>query len=492
MRWPGFIGPSYVSQALTADQEETYNFYYEKLQSQGATQALALYPLPGVEEIGNLDTAGAGRAHYWDASTGREFAVIGSAFVEVDRSGAMTSRGTVAVDGNPATISSNGAGGSQLFITSGTNGYTFTLTTNVLAQVTAINGLCTMGIFLDSYFVILDGATGTMYASDLLDGSSWDLTNGQQRSLAPDPWISMQVSGRYIWLFGSKTSEVWYNAGTSPFPFAPASSGLVQYGIGAQFSALPSVNNLFWLGSTGIGNGMVLHANGLAAEDVSTLAVQAAINGYSNISDAVGDTYDDLGHSFYLLSFPSQGVTWCLDTDSGLWTKRATWISGEARWSTWRPRFHALAFGEHRMLDGESSAIYRMSSTILTDVEGRPLRRMRRAPAANQENQRLFYSSFELDLEQGIGTSTGQGENPQVMLRYSNDGGRTWGPELWRSAGKIGETKTRVQWKRMGSARKRVFEVSMSDPVNWRLTNAYVQSSQTPNGPPQEEGQQGG
>jgi hypothetical protein len=63
------------------------------------------------------------------------------------------------------------------------------------------------------------------------------------------------------------------------------------------------------------------------------------------------------------------------------------------------------------------------------------------------------------------------------MLRFSNDGGRTWSAELWRSAGKMGEYGRRVMWYRMGSARRRVFEVSMTDPIQWRITGAYLESN---------------
>ena len=68
------------------------------------------------------------------------------------------------------------------------------------------------------------------------------------------------------------------------------------------------------------------------------------------------------------------------------------------------------------------------------------------------------------------------GWDPQVMLRISNDGGKTWGPELWRSAGKMGEYTKRVSWNRMGSARRRVFEVTMTDPIPWKITGCYLEA----------------
>lgn len=69
------------------------------------------------------------------------------------------------------------------------------------------------------------------------------------------------------------------------------------------------------------------------------------------------------------------------------------------------------------------------------------------------------------------------GADPQVMLRISNDGGKTYITEQWRSAGKTGEFSKRVRWNRLGVGRRRVFEVSVTDPIAWKLTGAYVEAT---------------
>ena len=67
-----------------------------------------------------------------------------------------------------------------------------------------------------------------------------------------------------------------------------------------------------------------------------------------------------------------------------------------------------------------------------------------------------------------------------VPMRFSNDGGKTWGAEQWRAAGKVGEYGARVKWERLGSARRRTYEIAVSDPIPWRVTNAYLSSPQPP------------
>lgn len=486
MELKGFVGPTYVSQSITADAEDVMNWYVETIRAPYATARTALYPTPGVESIG-VAVAGPGRAHSYIDS--REFAVVGAQFVEYTVTGGIpTVRGTVATDGNPATISYNGDGGGQVFITSGGNGYLFTLATNVFASIAALAGKATIGDQLDGYFLALDSATSTLYISDLLDGSTWDPTQFAQRSIASDPWISMKVANRYIYLFGTETSEVWYDAGAFPFPFQPHPSGsLIQYGCGAAFSPEVVTGTVVWLSATSSGEGAVLRISGFTPETISTYPIQVAFNGYSTLADAVGDTYDDLGHTFYILTFPTASATWVWDAQENLWHKRGTWISEDNQYIAWRPLYHAFAFGEHRMLDIETANLYRMSSDTATDVldsdgNARLIRRYRRAPALIFENERLFFAKFELLLETGLGLVTGQGSDPQVMMRHSNDGGYTWSQERWRTAGAIGRYGTRCEWYRCGSGRRRVFEVTVTDPIPWRLIGAFIDLADVPDG----------
>jgi len=483
MNLSGFIRGSYESQAYTADQEDTINYYVERMESDGATTKWALYPTPGVTQV-CAGTSGSGRGLF--EAAGRLFGVIGDKLYEVGAFGTITSLGTVAIGANPATLSYNGDGGGQVFVTSGDNGYILDLATNVVTQIAALNGKATMGAHLDGYFLALDASSSTFYISNLSAGLTWNTgTDFAQRSQAPDPWISMRVSGKFVWLLGTETSEVWYDTGGS-FPFAPHPSGLVPYGCAAAFSATQVGAGLAWLGTSVSGGRYVLQALGFTPEVISDFPQQFAMSSYSNISDAVADSYNDLGHTFYVLSFPLQGVTWAWDSATGQWAKRGTWIAETGVFNSWRPRFHASAYGQHWMLDAETVSVYHMSSTIPTDVDSRVIRRVRRAPALMAENTRIFYSSFELDLEpaNALADSTVQGYDPQVMLRMSNDGGKTWGAEMFRSAGLVGQYGKRVRWNRLGCGRRRVFEVAVSDPVAWKLTGAYIALAQ----PPQQQG----
>jgi len=96
-------------------------------------------------------------------------------------------------------------------------------------------------------------------------------------------------------------------------------------------------------------------------------------------------------------------------------------------------------------------------------------RRLRRAPHLSLEQRTRFYGTVQVDLECGRALATGQGRDPQIMLRWSDDGGHTWSNEHWRSAGRMGQYAHRALWQRGGRSRDRIFEVVVSDPVPWNL-----------------------
>jgi hypothetical protein len=102
------------------------------------------------------------------------------------------------------------------------------------------------------------------------------------------------------------------------------------------------------------------------------------------------------------VDFDTAEQTLVYDLNTQLWHNRGTWISEENRYIAWRPRFHAYAFNEHRMLDSTIGALYRMDEDIFTDVDERPIRRIRRTPVVFDEDERIFLNSFELNAEVGI------------------------------------------------------------------------------------------
>jgi hypothetical protein len=130
--------------------------------------------------------------------------------------------------------------------------------------------------------------------------------------------------------------------------------------------------------------------------------------------------------------------------------------------------------------DWASGNIYDLSSNYLDDA-GNPIRGNRRTPTVSKENEWLYFAQIEFVMEAGLAPATplfdGDG-NPrpaQLMLRWSNDGGKTWSNTYYLSVGMQGEYRKRVIKRMLGRARKRLWDVSWSDPYPWRFNDAFLQ-----------------
>lgn len=478
MLYPGFIGGSFTEKSLLADQESTVNLYVQKFPTGATTTTqMALYPWPGVR---SFTTTGSAPCRGMFTVKGRTLAVYGAALIEINSNGTTTSRGTVAwADNTPVSFAFNGDGGGEVFISSSDVGYMFTLASNVLStELASDSDMCAM---LDGFFLSLDTASSTFYISDLYDGGTWDPTQFAQRSLAGDPWVSILVPtvGQDIYLFGTRTSEIWYNAGTSPFPFKPQPNALMPFGIAAPRSAADVSGSVMWLTQSELGRAQVVLTQGSQPRVVSTTALEQAFDEYVTIEDAIGQAVAFQGHTFYLLTFPTEQRTWAYDLTTGYWVQLGTWDSDIFDYLAWRPTFHTFNFGIHLMGDLQTEDVWEMTTAVYTDVDGEPMRRVRRAPGLIREDQRIYYSEFQLLMDVGIGNSVAPSDDPQVMLRMSNDGGHTWGTEYTMSAGRIGAYNTRVHFGRCGAARRRVFEVSMAESVPWRIQGATLKLGQS-------------
>lgn len=472
MNYPAFVGSTYRSASYVSDQELTVNRFVSIVESQGAVTKTELLPVPGMRTFATAGVNGC-RGTYTDAS-GRCFAIFYTTLVEISSGGVVTVRGTVAADANPATFCTNGPD-DELFITSGGLGYCYTLSTNTL---TAIVGLtATTGGFLDGYFIAFDRPGNQIRISDLYDGAVWDPTQFLSRSTSADPWMGMIVTPYYqIVLPGSETGDILGNVGNFPFPFAPDKSGSFAEGIAATFSLQQSGKATTWLSKNQQGGYMVLAAMGFNPQRISNHSVERAIARLSRVDDAIGQTYEDQGHAFLLLTFPTANATLCYDFSTQQWHDRGTWLAEENRYIYSRALFHTFAFGKHLMGDREGAILYEMTDQVSTDVEGRDLRWLRRAPALTSEHKRVIVNRIEFLMETGIGISgTGQGSDPGLMVRASRDFGQTWGSERELKIGKEGEFWRRVYATRFGAGRAWVFEVSGTDPVPMRVSGAFLE-----------------
>ena len=474
-KW-GFIGAAYADDSPNVACQRCVNLYPETVQVGGEKNVVSLKSLPGMKAFTLLPTHPV-RGMY--TLNEQLYVVSGDTFYEVFADGGYNAIDSVLDDGFPATICGNGPTGHQIFITSGGNGYCYDTTSLAFVRVAFTTGatdylVAQFGAFLSERFLALDVSSNQWYMSDQYDGTTWDPTNVVTNALYADAWQSMIVNHGEAWLFGSQNTQVFRDVGTTPIPFAPIIGTTIQLGVLAPRSPQIWNNGLIWLGQNISGKGRVWFTTAYQPQEVSTTAINQAIAKYQTTSDAIGSVEQWDGHEFYILTFPTEQKTWVLDAATSQWHERGWWDTTLGYYLAYRPSYHAACFGKQLVGDREAGGLYELDAATFTDVDMAPLRRLRQCPHVAAEAQWIFHSKLQVDAEVGLGTISGQGSDPQMMLKWSDDGGHTWGSEQWRSLGPQGKYKVRALWRRLGRSRDRVYQVVVSDPIPLRIVDAYL------------------
>lgn len=470
------LGQAYVARSVNAADNRMVNLYPEPLPTPEGKTSGFLNRAPGLRK---LATVGTGPIRGLWAYGDYGYAVSGDRLYRIDSTWNVTPIGLIAGTGQVSMVDN----GTQLFIATNPKGYIYDAASQQLAEITDIDfpGAVTVG-YLDGYFIFQEPNSQRFWTSELLDGTQIDPLSFASAEGMPDDLISLFVDHREVWLFGTQSVEVWYNAGTSPFPLARIQGAVNEIGCAATFSVAKMDNSLFWLGADARGHGIVFRANGYTGQRISTHAVEYAIQSYDVISDAIAFTYQQDGHSFYVLTFPSAQATWVYDAATNAWHERAGFANGEFI----RHRANCQMFYSEEVVVGdfENGNIYAYDLDQFSDGDftQKWLRSWRALPTNQNNLKRTAQHSLQIDMQTGVGLNTGQGSDPQVILRWSDDGGHTWSNEHWMSVGKIGAYGTRAIRRRLGMTlklRDRVYEASGTDPVKIAITGAELVLSGT-------------
>ena len=470
------LGSAYVARSVNAADNRMVNIFPE-IVPEGGKEPAFLQRCPGLRL---LVTVGTGPIRGMNSFGGNLYVVSGEQLIKISSTYAATVIGNVSGATGPVSMANNGT---QLFVACNGPSYIYNANTLAFGQITDVDfpGALTVS-YLDGYFVFIEPISQKVWVTQLNDGTSIDPLDFASAEGDPDGLISSIVDHSEVWLFGTNSVEVWYNSGAADFPLQRIQGAFNEIGCAATFSVAKLDNGLFWLGQDARGKGMVYRANGYTGQRISTHAVEWQIQQYGDISDAIAYTYQQDGHSFYVLNFPSANATWVYDVATGAWHERAGWINGKFV----RHRAECQTFFNNHVTvgDHQNGNIYTFDLEVYKDHDRvQKWLRSWRALSTGQNNlKRTSQHSLQLDCETGVGLETGQGSDPQVMLRWSDDGGHTWSNEHWASMGRTGEYFRRVFWRKLGMTlklRDRVYEVSGTDPVKIAIVGAELIVSPT-------------
>jgi hypothetical protein len=501
------LGSAYTARSVNAADSRMVNLFPETLpEDSGGKTSAFLQRAPGLRALATIGTGPIRGLHSYGAYM---YVVSGNSLYQVTTSYVATLLGTVANDG-PVSMADNGI---QLFVACNGPSYIFNNATNAFGQINDpdFTGAVTVS-YLDGYFVYIQPDSQLVWTTALLDGTSIDPLDFASAEGSPDNLVSSIADHLETWLFGTNTTEIWYNAGNAGFPLQRIQGAFMEIGCAATFSVAKLDSTVFWLGADTRGKGVVYRARGYRGTRISTHAVEWQIQQYANISDATAYTYQQDGHAFYVLSFPSANATWVFDAATNVWHERAGYTNGGFT----RQRAAYQTFFNNAIIlgDFQTGDIYTYDLELFEDGTRTQkwLRSWRALPRDTNTLKRTTQHNLQLDCESGVGVDGGaptttaytissisadttsaappsgesgaataevilQGTDPQVMLRWSDDGGHTWSNEHWRSMGRIGEYGKRVIWRRLGMTEKlrdRVYEISGTDPVPVYIMGAQL------------------
>jgi len=540
------LGSTYVARSVNAADARMVNLFPEIVPEAGKEPAF-LNRAPGLRLEVTVGTGPVRGLWAFSSSDSTAFVVSGTELYKITTAYVPTLIGTVAGTG-PVSLADNGT---QLFIAANGPSYIYNNSTNAFGQITDPDfpGAVTVA-YLDGYFVFNEPNSQKLWITALLDGTLIDPLEFASVEGSPDGLVAVIANFREVWAFGTNSIEVWSDTGATDFPLQRIPGAFNELGCAAPYSIAKMDNGLFWLGRDRRGQGIVYRANGYAGQRISTHAVEWQIQQYSDLSDAVAYTYQQDGHSFYVLIFPSADTTWVYDVATQAWHERAGFVNGEFT----RHRSNCqMSFNNNVIVgDYENGNVYAFDLEDYSDNGSiqKWLRSWRALATGTNTLKRTAHHSLQLDCETGVGLNlypaydaeeltaengdiliaeyvqneitaeTGEvltteagdgfepladaaaypvpfvppmmlstigypaapGYDPQVMLRWSDDGGHTYSNEHWVSIGKIGEYYRRAIWRRLGMTlklRDRVYEVSATDPVKIAIMGAELMISPT-------------
>jgi len=458
-------GPTYLSRSKPLSSQQTRNWYQQL--SQAGKDQYTLMAFPGLKRFTYNDVIAANRGLWRMAET--LYQVKGTRLYKIDKLGGYTDIGEIPGAGR-CIIADDGV---NMFIVSDLKVWQYSTDTGLITQVTdpEIDGAKSVD-FINNQFIYTKDRTTTI--SDVGNGASASGLNVIGAETKPDDLVRDYVFQQTIWRFGTRTIEAWYNSGVGNPPIDRLDGQIFDIGLAAIGSVAQTDNAFYWLGDDNV----VYQGLAGSKQIVSSDAISNAIEKASDKSNAVGFTFTIQGQNFYALTIPDINKTFVLSESLGVngWFEVGSGIGDS---NTWQANSLISCYGLNVAADESNGRLYTLDLDTFTNNQD-PLQRRRVTQVADGRliggsiRDRVQMSELTISMETGQGLIEGQGDNPRIMIEYSDDGGRTWASGSWARTGRLGEFVLVVKFNNLKSFYSRMFRFTTSDPVNYSVYSASI------------------
>lgn len=415
--------------------------------------------LTRTDGIDTWATVGTGPVYAMLDALGSLFVVSGTKLYEVDDSGNATELGDI---GSVTSIDMD-ANTDAVVVVNEPNGFYWDGAT--FGQITDVD-FTALGAadveFVNNFLLFREPSSGVFFGSDLGSATSFDALNFATAEANPDELVGMKVDHVQPILFGKKSVEIWDNVPISGFPFQRSVNGYVEIGCFNGRSIAKCDNSVFWEAN----DYTVRRLDGVTPVRVSTHGIEQLIRN-ATISTANAFSYSQGGHLYYVISHNESTAVY--DATTQKWHERQSY-----GYDNWIAGCHASAYGMELVGSTQNGQIGRLTNEVFTEFGNTMVMSWTYQPVYNS-GRRAFHDSLEITMDVGVGLTSGQGSDPQIMLEYSDDSGKTWVSLPNKSIGPIGEYRTEVKWSKLGSTDSaRVYRASVSDPVRVSVVDTQI------------------
>lgn len=460
-----FCSEAYQSRSLPLSAQTMVNCFVEAEHPDAKSQ-LPIFGAPGLTLIANC-SPGPIRGAYVALSV--PYFISGPNFYSLAGNVATLLNGNVKIMGSgPVSIADNGT---QICIVNGEQGYIYDLLAGTFVQITSTNFFPANTVtYFDTYFVFDKKGTNEYFLSNPNDGTTFDPLLFASAETESDIVVGTIVNLELLFIFGQKHIEIWYDVGTADFPFALYAGGVITRGCVSPYSIVREDDAVFFLSA----DGRFYRIQGATPIPISTPPIENLIATASDLTSAFCFTYTLQGHKMVHLTIPSINASLVWDIQSSRWHERESKDANGNSLGRWRGNAACQLPNQIFIGDYSTGNVMLLDWNNWTEL-GNPMVASGTSVPIQSDKKRVFISRLEFDFEQGVGTVSGHGQNPVVLLDISKDGGRTWLPlQPSRSLGKIGQYLARQRFLRLGCAFVFVFRFSISDPVKRVMIQAHA------------------
>lgn len=260
--------------------------------------------------------------------------------------------------------------------------------------------------YIDGYILGNGGGTRSWYYADPdpSDASKihvWAAT-GLSKDGGPDLLQGVFAKWREVMVMGDRTCEIWYDSGSTTSPFERIEGAFIEMGTPSAATVVNADNTWIWLNQFR----EIIRLEGRTPKIISG-PIKSRLKNLSKVDDAVATFMDGK----YIISFPTDNVTWVYDFALQYWCRWGKWEEAKAGWDRWlgESAVEADSYGVN-IVTGRNGHLYIYHPLITLDNQ-EAIRCLYRGPHVTHGTYKRKVSHLIVNVKQGMNREVEPGLN---------------------------------------------------------------------------------